>query len=84
MRWRDAFVNIGRSSFVAMLDILNAVKISNANNRNGGYTAREALNIELISDDFPTPDCWKMNPTCIEDRNKSYLAHDKDPESMRC
>lgn len=56
MRRRDSCVNIGRASFVVMLDILSTVELPEYTG-NRWYTAREALNIALMSDDFPTPDC---------------------------
>ena len=47
-------VDIGRASFI-VADVLNAVE-QLINNSSSRYTAREALNIALISDDFPVPD----------------------------
>jgi hypothetical protein len=51
-----SFVYIGRALFV-MLDILNAIwDAEQWHDGERGHTARDALNIALISDDFPTPD----------------------------
>jgi hypothetical protein len=55
----DSFVDIGSACF-EMLDILNLIKLLMGNN-DRRYTAREALNITLISDDFPTPDYHRIH-----------------------
>ncbi len=54
----DSCVDIGCACF-EMSDILNFVKLLMVNS-DRRYTAREALNIALISDDFPTPDYLRI------------------------
>ena len=72
-------VDIGRASFI-VADVLNAVE-QLINNSSSRYTAREALNIALISDDFPVPDYERISINeCLVDDDKSYSANDKDPE----
>lgn len=55
----DSCVDVGSACF-KMSDILNLVKLLMGNN-DRRYTAREALNITLISDDFPTPDYHRIH-----------------------
>ena len=50
----DSFVDIDRARFIVS-DVLDAVE-QLIYNGSRGYTVREALNIALISDDFPVPD----------------------------
>ena len=55
----DSCVDVGSACF-EMSDILNLVKLLMGNSHRR-YTAREALNITLISDDFPTPDYHRIH-----------------------
>ena len=72
-------VDVGRASFIVS-DVLSDVE-QLRNNGSRGYTARDALNMALISDDFPVPDYkgTPINEYVVED-DKSYPANDKDPE----
>ena len=72
-------VDIGRASLIVS-NVLNAIE-QLSDNSSSRYTAREALNMALISDDFPVPDYERttINEYLVQD-DKSYSANDKDPE----
>ena len=80
-RRRDSVVDFSVTSFI-VLDLLGEVQRQN-DNCYRGYTAREALKIALIRDDFPIPDCYgtTMNRGCSRNNSSSYPTDDKDPES---
>jgi len=82
VRRHDSCFDIGCACF-EMSDILHLVRLLIGNSDRRRYTAREVLNIALISDDFPTPDYYRIYEQHAGGTvNKPYATNDKDPEPV--